>query len=90
MRVASIYSEGALTAAPRDRLADAAVRMTVHRVGSDVGIRHLPVVHDGALLGTVSARDLLILEAWPQVDSDHHSVPDTAPIGHIERSRETA
>lgn len=80
MRVASIFSEGALTAAPRDRLADAAVRMTVHRVGSLVIVdgdrtmgRHLPVVHDGTLLGTVSARDLLILEAWPQVESSQET-----------------
>jgi signal-transduction protein with cAMP-binding, CBS, and nucleotidyltransferase domain len=30
-----------------------------------LGIRHLPVVEHGRLLGMVSARDLLALEAWP-------------------------
>jgi CBS domain-containing protein len=30
----------------------------------DLGIRHLPVVDHGGVVGVVSARDLLNLEAW--------------------------
>jgi CBS domain-containing protein len=30
-----------------------------------LGIRHLPVVEMGRVLGMISARDLLALEAWP-------------------------
>ena len=29
-----------------------------------MGVRHLPVVRDGELVGVISARDLLLLEAW--------------------------
>jgi CBS domain-containing protein len=30
----------------------------------ELGVRHLPVMDDGRLVGMVSARDLLSLEAW--------------------------
>jgi CBS domain-containing protein len=30
-----------------------------------LGVRHLPVVDDGRIVGMISARDLLALEAWP-------------------------
>jgi CBS domain-containing protein len=30
------------------------------------GVRHLPVVRQGEAVGMVSARDLLLLEAWPR------------------------
>lgn len=38
-----------------------------HRVAQrmlDVGVRHLPVVHDHELVGMVSMRDLLAVETW--------------------------
>jgi len=31
----------------------------------DLGVRHLPVVENGNVVGIVSARDLLVLETWP-------------------------
>ena len=31
----------------------------------DLGVRHLPVLDGDQLIGMVSARDLLVLEAWP-------------------------
>jgi len=40
-----------------------------------MGVRHLPVVRDGELVGVISARDLLLLEAWsPLTAAD--SVPE--------------
>jgi CBS domain-containing protein len=33
----------------------------------DLGVRHLPVVRGGAVVGVISARDLLALEAWQTV-----------------------
>jgi CBS domain-containing protein len=42
-----------------------------------LGVRHLPVVRNGKLVGMVSARDLLLLEAWsPLAGSDR--VPELA------------
>jgi CBS domain-containing protein len=38
-----------------------------HRIAQrmlDVGVRHLPVVHDHELVGMVSMRDLLAVETW--------------------------
>ena len=44
---------------------------TAARRMMSVGVRHLPVVRDGRLLGMISARDLLLLEAWsPLAPSD--------------------
>jgi CBS domain-containing protein len=34
---------------------------------AELGVRHLPVVDHGRLVGMVSARDLLIVEATPPV-----------------------
>jgi CBS domain-containing protein len=43
----------------------------VARQMMSLGVRHLPVVRDGKLVGMVSARDLLLLEAWsPLAGSD--------------------
>ncbi|HZV49289.1 MAG TPA: CBS domain-containing protein [Candidatus Dormibacteraeota bacterium] len=48
-----------VTAEPSEDSAQVAERML------ERGVRHLPVVEHGRLIGMVSARDLLALEAWP-------------------------
>ena len=48
-----------VTAAPNEDSAEVALRML------ELGIRHMPVVEQGRVIGIVSARDLLMLEAWP-------------------------
>ena len=40
------------------------------------GIRHLPVLHGGKLVGIVSQRDLALIESLPGVDPDEVSVED--------------
>jgi len=47
------------TASPEDDSAEVALRMV------ELGVRHLPVVDHGRVIGMISARDLLMLEAWP-------------------------
>lgn len=47
-----------MTATEDEDSADAAHRML------DAGIRHLPVTRGGQVIGMVSVRDLLALEAW--------------------------
>lgn len=60
--VASDYmSRDPVTAKPDDDTMEIAERM-LHG-----GFRHLPVVEEGRLVGMVSARDLLQVEAWPSV-----------------------
>jgi CBS domain-containing protein len=47
----------------------------VARQMMSMGVRHLPVVRDGELVGVISARDLLLLEAWsPLMPAD--TVPE--------------
>jgi CBS domain-containing protein len=46
------------TASPDDDSLMVARRMI------DLGVRHLPVVRDGEVIGIISARDLLAMEAW--------------------------
>jgi CBS domain-containing protein len=52
---------------PTEDCADAALRML------ELGVRHLLVAQRGAVTGVVSARDLLMLGAWPG------GVPPVAP-----------
>ena len=52
-----------------DECADAALTML------EIGVRHLPVTRDGAVVGMVSARDLLVFTAWPE------PAPPVAPAG---------
>jgi len=52
-------------------------RVVARRMMS-LGVRHLPVMHDGELVGVISSRDLLLLEAWsPLTPAD--SVPEWTP-----------
>jgi acetoin utilization protein AcuB len=41
---------------------------TAHRLMRSLGIRHLPVMEKGVVVGILSARDLLMLETLPKVD----------------------
>lgn len=56
--VSEVMTQHPLVASPNDEASVVAMRMLEH------GIRHLPVVDDHRLLGMMSARDLLMLEAW--------------------------
>jgi CBS domain-containing protein len=50
------------------------------------GFRHLPVVEQGRLIGMVSARDLLQVEAWPP--ARHRATTGVASIEHpVRRGR---
>ncbi len=50
---------GLATASPDDDSSDVAYQML------SFGVRHLPVLDHGRLVGMISARDLLEMEAWP-------------------------
>src|SRR5216110_3781120 len=79
-----------MTASPhtvdKDRtLAEAHELMRTHQ------IRHLPVLHGGALVGIVTQRDLALVESLPDVDprvvpvedamsTDVYTVPAEAPL----------
>ncbi len=52
-------------------LADAKLRMF------ELGIHHLPVVHDGQLVGILSQRDIAVAEALTAMDPTH------IPVGRI-------
>jgi acetoin utilization protein AcuB len=45
-----------------------------HRILRERGVRHLPVTHQGKLVGIVSARDLAMLETFPDIDRDVYTV----------------
>jgi CBS domain-containing protein len=47
-----------------------------HRLMRDKGIRHLPVIDDGRLVGLVSQRDLYLLETLQGVDPDEERVEE--------------
>jgi CBS domain-containing protein len=56
--VADVMTQHPLVAGPDEDSESVAMRMLEH------GIRHLPVVAGHRVLGIMSARDLLALEAW--------------------------
>ena len=77
-QVAEFMSGEPVTTRPDEDTAEAALRMV------EGGFRHLPVIDDGRLVGMLSARDLLEVEAWPvadqrgrDVDSIDHPVRPT-------------
>jgi CBS domain-containing protein len=57
--VSEYMSQDPVTAGPEEDSMDVALRMVRG------GFRHLPVLEEGRLIGMVSARDLLQVEAWP-------------------------
>ena len=59
--IGSYMSVEPVTADPEEDSVAVAERM------ARLGVRHLPVVEQGRLIGMVSARDLLVTEAWPRV-----------------------
>jgi acetoin utilization protein AcuB len=64
-------------------LAHAATVMQKH------GVRHLPVLHGGKLVGIVSDRDLRLLEAMPDVNAALITVSDAMTAGVYSVSPET-
>jgi acetoin utilization protein AcuB len=82
-----------MSASPRT-ISSGSTLATAHRLMRVAGIRHLPVVEKGALVGVLSARDLLMLESLPKVDPnearvyeamvrDVFAVPHDAPLGEV-------
>lgn len=67
--VAAYMTPEPVTVDSDDDCSDAALTML------ELGVRHLPVTRGDALVGMVSARDLLALSAWPE------AVPPVAPVG---------
>ena len=68
-----------VTAEPDEDTSDVALRMI------EGAFRHLPVVEDGRLVGMVSSRDLLQVEAWPPANGRRRN--GTALMDHPERPR---
>lgn len=77
-RLSEYMSSNPVTADPEEESSDAAERMVAG------GFRHLPVVEHGRLIGMVSARDLLLVEAWPPASRDKTG---TAAVDHPVRPR---
>ena len=69
-RVRDHMTRAPLTSGPQRTLAEAHAVMRGYRV------RHLPVMKDGALVGIVSQRDLMIIETLPGVDPADVPVED--------------
>jgi len=66
--VRKYMTQSPITIGSKQSMASAAKLMKEH------GIRHLPVLRGGQLVGVVSDRDVKIVESFPDVD------PDTVPV----------
>ena len=77
--VSGYMSREPITADPEEDSMEVAERMVRN------GFRHLPVVEKGRLIGMVSARDLLQVEAWPP--ARHRATTGVASIEHPVRPR---
>jgi len=64
MRVQDVMSTKVVTIGPRQPLAEA------HRIMNAEGVRHLPVVEGGRLLGLLTQRDLHLVETLEAVEPD--------------------
>ena len=82
-----------MTESPHSIAPDATIAKA-HEVMRALGVRHLPVIEDGRLLGTVSQRDLAIMETLPGVEPNEVPVEDAmatdvytaspdAPLQHV-------
>ena len=67
---------------------------TAHELMRHHGIRHLPVLAAGRIIGLVSERDILLVESLPRTDptvttvedamvEDVFTVPPDAPVGEV-------
>jgi CBS domain-containing protein len=65
--VGYFVSAAPASAAPDEDAQEVADRML------DLGVRHLPVVADGEVVGMLSIRDLLVLAAWQPTQSQPSS-----------------
>lgn len=70
LTVAAVMTPQPLTIGRRERL------VTAHRMMRENGVRHLPVLEHGELIGVVSQRDLYFLETIKGVDVDADVVED--------------
>lgn len=64
MRVQDVMSTEVVTIGPRETLAEA------HRIMNAEGVRHLPVVDAGRLLGLLTQRDLHLVETLDAVEPE--------------------
>ena len=64
-----------MSGSPRTISPGSSVKTAQHMMRSH-GIRHLPVVERGKVVGIISARDLLVLETLPDVDPAEATVDE--------------
>ncbi|MCK6550564.1 CBS domain-containing protein [Myxococcota bacterium] len=62
-----------MTPSPHVIQASETISTALHMM-SDLGVRHLPVIREGKLLGVVSERDLRAIRAIHSLDPDHTTV----------------
>jgi len=93
MRVQDVMSTEVVTIGPRQTLAE------VHRIMNAEGVRHLPVVEGGQLLGLLTQRDLHLVETLDAVEPeevlvdevmvrDVYAVDPDAPLAEVLREME--